>query len=96
MNRYPEYHLKRVLQPEELRSICYNAPETATRQEIWEMIRIRINKNLIFVDATSDWIAGADNSSIKMRYQTQYRIETNQVTVVTHKKYSISNKGGKS
>ena len=86
MSGYPEHTIQRVLKSGDLQSICYNAPYTATQQEIWEMIRIRKENNLVYVDAVSHWTASADGPSGKNRYQTKYQINPETVTVVAHKK----------
>jgi len=86
MSGYPEQTIQRVLKSGDLESICYNQPYTATRQQIWEIIRVRKDGNLVSVDAISHWTASADGPSGNNRYLTTYRVEEHGVTVVNHRK----------
>lgn len=86
MNGYPEQTIQRVLSSGTLESICYNQPHTATRQQIWEIIRVKKESNLVSVDAISRWTASADGPSGQNRYSTTYRVEENGVTIVNHRK----------
>jgi len=86
MSGYPEQTIQRVLKSGDLESICYNQPYTATRQQIWEIIRVKKENNLVSVDAISHWTASADGPSGQNRYSTTYRVEENGVTIVSHRK----------
>lgn len=94
MHGFSDQSIQRALKSGDLHSICYNAPHTATRQVIWEIIRIKKDNNLVFVDAMSHWTAssGGDGPSGQNRYQTEYRINTDTVTVVTHKELPMKHK----
>jgi hypothetical protein len=85
MSGYPEQVIQRVLRSGDLESICYNQPYTATRQEVWEIIRVKREGNHFSVDAISHWTAGADGPSGKNRYSTKYRVEKNDVTTLSHR-----------
>jgi hypothetical protein len=86
MSGYPEQTIQRVLKSGELGSICYNQPYTATRQQIWEIIRVKTEKNIVSIDAISHWTASADGPSGKNRYSTTYRIDENSVAILNHRK----------
>jgi len=86
MSRYPEQTIQRALKSGDLESICYNQPYTATHQEIWEIIRVKKENNLVSVDAISHWTASADGPSGSNRYSTTYRVGENGVAVLNHRK----------
>lgn len=92
MSGYHPNAFKGALKSEDLHNICYNAPEGATYQNIWEIIRVRQKDNLVFINAISDWTAGADGPSGRTRYESVYRIGPHDVSVVSHKEVA-PNKG---
>jgi hypothetical protein len=82
-----------ALKSEVLQDICYNAPEGAKYQEIWEIIRVRQKDDLVFINAISSWTAGADGPTGRKRYESVYRIGPHDVSIVSHKE--VSPKKGK-
>jgi hypothetical protein len=82
-----------ALKSEVLQNICYNAPEGAKYQEIWEIIRVRQKDDLVFINAISSWTAGADGPNGRTRYESVYRIGPHDVSIVSHKE--VSPKKGK-
>ena len=89
MSGHPEHTIQRVLKSGDLQSICYNAPYTATRQVIWEIVRVNKSNDRVFVDAISHWTVGADGPGGRDRYQTEYQVDAHTVTVVAHKKLPL-------
>lgn len=83
---YPEHSIQQALKSGDLKSICYSAPYTATRQVIWEFIRVKKENNRVFVDAISHWTASADGPGGRYQYQSEYRIGAGTIVVVAHKK----------
>lgn len=86
LSGHSELTVQNAIKSGELGSICYNQPYTATRQQIWEIIRVSTEDNLVSVDAISQWTASADGPSGKNRYSTIYRVDENAVTVLSHRK----------
>jgi hypothetical protein len=85
MTGHHESTFQNVVKSGELGSICYSQPDTATRQHVWETIRVSTEDNLVSVDAISRSIASADGPFGTNRYSTTYRIDENVVTVVSHR-----------
>ena len=88
MSGYRSDLFLRGLETDELRSICYKQPETATHQEIWEIIRIEKKNDTVNVDAISSWTVGSDGPSGRKRYKTVYRIDSHDIAVLSHEEVS--------
>jgi hypothetical protein len=86
MGGHPEWAYKEIQNPGRLESICYNQPDTATWQEIWDTIRVGIRKNLVFVDAMYSWTVGSDGPRGHTGYSTVYRIAKDRIITVSHTK----------
>lgn len=85
MGGYSEPSLASALQSGDLASMCYGAPEGATRQQTWLRITVRRENDLVFVDATSFWMSGVDGPTGEHRYASVYRLGPDEVGVVSHK-----------
>ena len=88
MSGYRADLFRRGLKTDELRSICYNQPEGATYQEIWEIIRIEKKNDKVTVNAISNWTVGSDGPSGRKRYKTVYRIHSHEIAVLSHEQVS--------
>jgi uncharacterized protein len=82
----PEWAYKESQKPGRLESICYNSPDTATTQQIWDTIRVGIRKNLVFVDAVFAWTVTADGPSGRTGYSSVYGIAKDRIITLSHKK----------
>jgi hypothetical protein len=76
--------------PGSLEAICYEAPYTATFQQIWERIRVRQDGTQIFVDAMISWLAR--EKSGRIHYRTTYKVEDHSITTLSHEEVAL--KGG--
>jgi uncharacterized protein len=74
---------KNIQTPGGLEAGCYKKPDGATFQSIWDIIRVTQNGNHVIVDAHGTWLAREKTGSF--RYLTEYRINKDSVTVITHK-----------
>ena len=91
MSIYPEATIQRSFKSGELEPICYKAPDTSTVQEVWEIIKVKREDNLVLVDAIRRWtFNSADGPSYRSRYKTEYRINAHTITVVAHKEIRLS------
>jgi hypothetical protein len=79
-----------VQKPGSLEAICYQAPYTATFQQIWERIRVRQDGTQIFVDAMVSWLAREKTGDI--HYRTTYKVEDHSITTLSHEEVPL--KGG--
>jgi hypothetical protein len=93
MSIYPAATIKRSFKSGELEPICYNTPYTATVQAKWEIIKVKTEDNLVFVDAIRRWtFNSADGPFYRMRYKTEYRINPNTIAVIAHKEIPLPEK----
>lgn len=88
MSGYADRYYKGTELSEGLKSICYKAPEGASRQRVWEIIRATQNENRLLVDAIGGWVT--PNGAGRFRYESEYKIEKEYITVVAHKEIPIS------
>lgn len=84
IGRYAKGAIKGSIETGNFRSICYNAPDTATRQKIWISIRVKRHDDVFSVEAESEWISGADGPSGKILYETEYQIELDEIILQSH------------
>lgn len=63
-----------------LESLCYGQPDTASWQNIWEIIRVDESSESVRVDAI--FFGGSQHGRTRARYVTTYRIEEKEITVV--------------
>jgi hypothetical protein len=65
-----------------LEKICDRTPYTATRQRVWDKIKIKLEGNTLSVDAFGGWLV-ADQSG-KFRYKTTYTFTDTSVSILSH------------
>jgi len=87
MTGHGDWAFGQTQKPGVLEGICYNAPDTATFQDIWEIIRITQHDDRVLVDAIDSWLARETTG--RYRYQSEYRITTDSVEIVSHMKVII-------
>jgi hypothetical protein len=63
-----------------LENLCYGQPDTASWQNIWEIIRVDESSEKVTVDAI--FFGGSQHGRTRARYVTTYRIGKREVTVV--------------
>jgi uncharacterized protein len=83
MGGYGDDVYKNIQTPGGLEAGCYEKPDGATFQSIWDKIRVTQNGNHVIVDAHGKWLAREKTGSF--RYLTEYRINNDSVTVISHK-----------
>ena len=71
----------------DFKSICYDTPDSATFQRVWDTIRVRLSGNHVIIDAHGSWLARDKSGSF--RYITEYRINKSTVTVISHKEVPV-------
>jgi uncharacterized protein len=74
---------------EELRSICYKAPDSASFQETWSVIRVEKKNDMVIIHAVCSWIARGNHGEV--RYRTVYRINRRDITVLSHHRAACRN-----
>lgn len=85
MSGHSESAVERAIKSGNFQSICYHSPDTATRQRIWESIRVNKQDESVLVDAISQVISGSDDLGKRVRYQTKYLIHPDKITFTEHK-----------
>lgn len=63
--------------PGSLESLCYGQPDTASWQNIWEIIRVDVRSDIVTVDAV--FFGGSRNGRTRTRYITSYRVEAQEI-----------------
>jgi hypothetical protein len=66
-----------------LERLCYGQPDTASWQNIWEIIRVSEVPNGVVVDAI--FFGGSQHGRTRTRYNNTYRIEGHSVTEIASK-----------
>ena len=87
MTGHGDWAFKQTQKSGVLEGICYNAPDTATFQDIWEIIRITQRDDRVFVDAIDTWLARETTG--RYRYQSEYKITADSIEIVSHRKVTI-------
>lgn len=67
--------------PGALEALCYGQPDTASWQNIWEIIRMDVSADVVTVDAI--FFGGSQHGRTRTRYITSYRIGQHEVTELT-------------
>lgn len=76
---------QRLLKSGDFGPICSRTPSRISPgQNMWEIIRVKNGDNLVFVDATSCSVVTVDGPCRRTRFQTEYRINSNSITIVSH------------
>jgi uncharacterized protein len=83
MDEYGDDVYKNIQTPGDLEAICYRMPDGAAFQNRWDIIRVTQNEDHVTVDAHGKWLAREKTGSF--RYLTEYRINKDSVTVISHK-----------
>lgn len=90
MGGYADSIYKNIQSPENLNNICYKMPDSATFQNVWDIIRVTTNKNNVTIDAHGSWLAREETGDF--RYITEYKINKDSVVVISHKKMPVRKK----
>jgi hypothetical protein len=83
-----DWTFKKTQAPGVLESMCYNQPDTATFQDVWENIRVTQHGDRVLIDAIDGWIAR--EFSGRNRYQSAYKITADSIEIISHRKVVIS------
>jgi uncharacterized protein len=83
MGGYGDDVYKNIQTPGGLEAGCCKEPDGATFQRIWDIIRLTQNGSHVIVDAHGKWLVREKTGSF--RYLTEYRINNDSVTVISHK-----------
>lgn len=67
--------------PGALETLCYGQPDTASWQNIWEIIRVDVSSDVVTVDAIVS--GGSQHGRTRARYVTSYRIGQHEITELT-------------
>ena len=65
-----------------LENLCYRQPDTASWQNIWELVRISTEGDVVQVQAVGSWFS--QNGSGKFAYTTTFQINANSVNLVSN------------
>ncbi len=65
-----------------LENLCYGQPDTASWQNIWELIRVSTEGETVRVRAVGQW--SSQNGSGKFAYATQFHVAANSITVISN------------
>ena len=94
MTWYSTPSIKSSIESRDLQSICYHTPEGAREQQTWEIIRVKRNNNLVYIDAIgARTVSASDGPIVHKRYKSVYRIGHHDVSIVSHEE--VSPKKGK-
>jgi hypothetical protein len=77
-SRWSEQRDADAKQAGSLENLCYRQPDTASWQNIWEIIRVDVASDVVTVDAI--FFGGSQHGRTRARYITSYRIGRHQVT----------------
>jgi hypothetical protein len=88
MSGFADDSYRNTQKPGELEGICYNTPNTASIQHVWDIIRVKQQRDHVLIDAHGGWVAREQSGSF--RYQTEYLIKSDSITIVSHKEIPTS------
>jgi hypothetical protein len=71
-----------------LEQLCYQTPDTASWQNTWQVIRLRVEADLVHVNAVLYW--GSRNGQGRVRYEHSYRVSGERVEEVAAKVSELS------
>jgi hypothetical protein len=69
-----------------LRDLCNNVPDTATRRNQWDVIRVRVAGDIVDVHAVEAWTSGPDGKSGENQYDTTFQVLQDRVKVRSHRR----------
>jgi hypothetical protein len=69
--------------PGTLEALCYGQPDTASWQNIWEVIRVSSAGDVVTVQAVGSW--SSQNGSGKFSYTTSFRVSAGSVVLVSNR-----------
>ena len=75
-------------EPGTLEGLCYRQPDTASWQNIWELIRLRPEGNLVHVNAVLFW--GSQYGRGRVLYEHTFRVDGHRIITVTAKVSELS------
>jgi len=64
--------------PGALENLCYQQPDTASWQNVWEIIRVSVSADVVTVDAI--FFGGSQYGRTRARYTTSYRIGQHEIS----------------
>ena len=69
--------------PGALETLCYGQPDTASWQNIWEVIRVSTAGEVVTVQAVGSWLS--QNGSGKFSYATDFRVSAGSVELLANR-----------
>jgi hypothetical protein len=73
---------------EAVRKLCYDVPNTATSQKLWEVIRVTRNEEEVLIQAISIEAAHiADDAGVRREYRTKYRITNGAISIIENREF---------
>ena len=69
----------------DLKAVCNNVPDTATRRSQWDVIRVLRDNDRATVTAILSWTNGPDTEGGSTSFETTYQLLPDRVKVVSHK-----------
>ncbi len=74
--------------PGALENLCYRQPDTASWQNVWEIIRVGTYGEIVKVDAILAW--GSQYGHGRIRYEHTYKLAQGRVQVLSGKEIELS------
>lgn len=79
--RWSERWNAKAKEPGSLENLCYGRPDTASWQNIWEIIRVKISGEAVDVDAILNW--GSQYGHGRIRHTKSYRLAQHSIAEIS-------------
>lgn len=93
MNGTGDGAFQKALKDGNLGSLCNHTPDTSGMQMTWEIIRVRQDADHVHVEAIRDSTANSDGPEYRVKYLTEYLINANDITILSHQQQPMKTKG---
>jgi hypothetical protein len=80
-SRWHERWNKKTKTPGTLEDLCYRQPDTGSWHNVWEVIKLRVEGDIVSVDAVQTW--GSQFGHGKVRYMHRYQLRQNRVKEIS-------------
>ena len=90
MDGYAETHYRHLDSLDDLRNICYQRPDGASIQSMWDLIRVSISGTRVRVYAHGNWMVRDKGG--EFRFDTEYEVGPSFIKVISHNDISKKEK----